>query len=62
MVILDEFTALTYNNNLKLGSIDNSSFVASELEKGDFLMPMIKHPSGANDTFFHMSIELKYSV
>tara|TARA_R110002020_G_scaffold99305_1_gene235804 strand:- start:1001 stop:1648 length:648 start_codon:yes stop_codon:yes gene_type:complete len=61
MVILDEFTALTYNNNLKLGVIDNDSFVVNSLSKGDFLLPMIKHPSGANDTYFNMSIELRYS-
>jgi hypothetical protein len=60
LVILDEFTALTYNLNTKLGAIDNTSFVINSLSKGDFLMPMIKHPSGANDTFFNMSIELIY--
>ena len=62
MVILDEFTASTYSSNSKLGVIDNTSFVVSSLSKGDFLLPMIKHPSGANDTFFNMSIELKYAV
>ena len=62
LVALDEFTALTYASNLKLGVVDNDSFVVDSLSKGDFLMPMIKHPSGANDTYFNISIELKYSV
>ena len=62
MVILDEFTASTYSSNLKLGVIDNTSFVVSSLSKGDFLLPMIKHPSGANDTYFNLSIELKYNI
>ena len=62
MVILDEFTASTYSSSIKLGVIDNTSFVVSSLSKGDFLLPMIKHPSGANDTFFNMSIELKYNI
>jgi len=62
MVILDEFTASTYSSNTKLGAIDDDSFVVNSLSKGDFLLPMIKHPSGANDTFFNLSIELKYLV
>jgi|TARA_R100001530_G_scaffold633_2_gene1054 hypothetical protein len=62
LVLLEEFTASTYSSNLKLGAIDDTSFAINSLSKGDFLMPMIKHPSGANDTYFNMSIELKYSV
>tara|TARA_B100001094_G_scaffold228773_1_gene223375 strand:+ start:51 stop:698 length:648 start_codon:yes stop_codon:yes gene_type:complete len=62
MVILDEFTASTYSSNTKLGTIDDDSFVVNSLSKGDFLLPMIKHPSGNNDTFFNLSIELKYLV
>ena len=59
--VLDEFTALTYASNTKLGIVDNTSFVINSLSKGDFLLPMIKHPSGANDTFFTISIELQYT-
>ena len=62
MVILDEFTASTYASNTKLGVVDNTSFVVNSLSKGDFLLPMIKHPSGANDTYFNLSIELKYNI
>ena len=62
MFILDEFTASTYASNTKLGVVDNTSFVINSLSKGDFLLPMIKHPSGANDTYFNLSIELKYNI
>ena len=62
LVVLDEFTALTYGSNTKMGEVDNTSFVVNSLSKGDFLMPMIKSPGGANDTYFHLSIELKYLV
>ena len=62
MVILDEFTASTYGANTKMGVIDDNNFVVSTLSKGDFLLPMIKSVSGGNDTYFNMSIELKYNI
>ncbi len=62
MVILDEFTASTYGANTKMGVVDNTSFVINSLSKGDFLLPMIKSVSGTNDTYFNLSLELKYLV
>ena len=44
-----------------MGAIDNTSFVVNSLSKGDFLLPMIKSVSGGNDTYWNMSIELKYT-
>jgi len=62
MVILDEFTASTYGANTKMGVIDDDNFVVSTLSKGDFLLPMIKSVSGGNDTYFNMSLDIKYAV
>lgn len=60
LTILSEFSGTTYNSNTRLGVVDNTSFVVNSLSKGDFLLPMIKSPSGANDTYFHLSIEIRY--
>ena len=58
LTVLDEFTATTYNHNSRLGVVDNTSFTINSLSKGDFLLPMIKSPSGANDTYFNLTITL----
>lgn len=58
LTVLDEFTATTYNNNNKLGVVNNTSFTINSLSKGDFLLPMIKSPSGSNDTYFNLTITL----
>ncbi len=62
LTILSEFSGTTYDSNVKLGVVDNTSFVVNSLSKGDFLLPMIKSPSGLNDTYFNLSIELKYNI
>ena len=61
LVVLDEFTASTYGMNTKLGAIDENAFLVNTMSKGDFLLPMIKSVSGANDTYFSMSIEVGYT-
>mgnify|MGYP003146393778 FL=1 len=59
LTVLEEFTGTTYSSNIKIGVVDNTSFTINSLSKGDFLLPMIKSPSGANDTFFNLTITLK---
>jgi len=61
ITILEEFTALTYGSNVKLGVVDETTFAITSLSKGDFLLPLIKSAGGANDTFFNLTITLKAS-
>ena len=58
ITILDEFTALTYGSNSKLGLVESTEFTIPAISKGDFLMPMIKSAGGANDTYFSLTIQL----
>ena len=58
LVVLDEFTALTYASNSELGLVESTDFTVVSLSKGDFLLPMIKSAGGANDTYFSLTIQL----
>lgn len=61
MTLLDEITISTYGSNTKLGLINETAFTVATISQGDLIMPMLKSAGGANNIFFNLSIEFKYT-
>ena len=61
MTLLDEITVSTYGSDIKLGLINETAFTVATISQGDLIIPMIKSAGGANNIFFNLSIEFKYT-